>query len=128
MEQIKKKKKKLTHSLSDQTDKKKKTNRPNSFTKKDEKSTSRLPKQVQIQESTISEITYADEITKIVKYTNFNPKMYTFGEVRNPKEETIRTVENFMKQKISEMVQVKKKIKISSTSTLETKLHLLEKD
>jgi hypothetical protein len=37
--------------------------------------------------------------------------MYTFGEVRNPKEETIRTVENFMKQKISEMVQVKKKIK-----------------
>jgi hypothetical protein len=67
MEQIKKKKKKLTHSLSDQTDKKKKTNRPNSFTKKDEKSTSRLPKQVQIQESTISEITFADEITKIVK-------------------------------------------------------------
>jgi hypothetical protein len=71
MEQIKKKKKKLTHSLPDQTDKKKKTNRTNSFTKKDEKTTSRLSKQVQIQESTVSEITYGDEIAKIVNFLNF---------------------------------------------------------
>jgi polyhydroxyalkanoate synthesis regulator phasin len=54
--------------------------------------------------------------------------MYTFGDIRNPKEETIRTVENFMKEKISEMVREENLTHSKSISKLETKLHQLEKD
>eukprot|EP01080_Neovahlkampfia_damariscottae_P009672 gene9672-1878_t len=81
--------------ISTSSDRQKKKQQKNGLTKKDEKS-SRTPKtrQVQISESTLPEISFSEEISKI---------MYTFGEIRNPREDTVRYMENYLKLKIVEI-------------------------